>query len=178
MRLLLNKKRGFTLVEMTLIIGLILGLMLTLVVGITAYRKGMQKARCLMQADNYTKTVIGLDTAIPQDGWTNSHARNAEFIKRLQPFYGKIHYSKSHYLLCMRDDKTGKQNYFITILPNPMGEVWRDRWMSMYSNAYVVAGNDVTVVVRCVEFFGQRNNGLYHPEHSKLLKSKAQWPAK
>lgn len=51
------KRGGFTLIEITLVISLILGLIAVLVIGAQAYHKGTQKARCAMNVNTAQKAV-------------------------------------------------------------------------------------------------------------------------
>ena len=48
---------AFTLLEMALVVGLILGLIAITFVGSTAYRRGANKARCVMNQANVQKAV-------------------------------------------------------------------------------------------------------------------------
>lgn len=57
MKFLKHKKKGFTLIEITLVIALILGLIVVLAVSINAYRKGSQKSRCIMNTSTAQKAV-------------------------------------------------------------------------------------------------------------------------
>ena len=55
-----HQKKGFTLIEITLVISLILGLITILVLGTKAYKDGSDRARCIMSMTQLNKTMIGI----------------------------------------------------------------------------------------------------------------------
>jgi type II secretory pathway pseudopilin PulG len=58
MKLQNNKStRGFTLIEITLVIALILGLIAVLVISIAAYKAGSDRAKCIMTITSVQKAV-------------------------------------------------------------------------------------------------------------------------
>jgi len=49
--------KGFTLIEITLVLGLTLGLAAALIFGLSAFQKGSDRAKCLMNISNVQKAV-------------------------------------------------------------------------------------------------------------------------
>lgn len=54
-----HRKSGFTLIEISLVIALLLGLIAVAFVGIGSYRKGADKAKCKMQLAAVQKAIRG-----------------------------------------------------------------------------------------------------------------------
>ena len=56
-----EKKIGFTLLELTVVIAVLLGLIGILVVGVKAYLQGVEKASCLLNISNIAKEIKAQD---------------------------------------------------------------------------------------------------------------------
>jgi type II secretory pathway pseudopilin PulG len=52
-----SSRKGFTLIEITLVLGLTLGLAAALIFGLSAFQKGSDRAKCLMNISNVQKAV-------------------------------------------------------------------------------------------------------------------------
>lgn len=52
-----NKDAGLTLIEITLVIAVLLGLISVLFVGVSAYKEGSNRAKCIMNISNVQKAV-------------------------------------------------------------------------------------------------------------------------
>lgn len=59
MKVKLNKKgqAGLTLIEVTLVIAVLLGLISVLFIGVAAYKKGSDRAKCILQISSVQKAV-------------------------------------------------------------------------------------------------------------------------
>ncbi len=53
----LKKQAGLTLIEVTLVIAVLLGLISVLFIGVTAYREGSNRANCILNITNVQKAV-------------------------------------------------------------------------------------------------------------------------
>ena len=56
-----NKKTGFTLIELTIVISILLGLIGLLVIGVQAYLKSVERTSCLLNMSNIAKEIQGQD---------------------------------------------------------------------------------------------------------------------
>ncbi|MEC8826617.1 MAG: type II secretion system protein [Verrucomicrobiota bacterium] len=52
-----NKQAGLTLIEITLVIAVLLGLISVLFIGVSAYREGSNRAKCILNMSNVQKAV-------------------------------------------------------------------------------------------------------------------------
>lgn len=52
-----SSRKGFTLIEITLVLGLTLGLAAALIFGLAAFQRGSDRAKCLMNISNVQKAV-------------------------------------------------------------------------------------------------------------------------
>ena len=53
----LKKQAGLTLIEVTLVIAVLLGLISVLFIGVTAYREGSNRAKCILNITNVQKAA-------------------------------------------------------------------------------------------------------------------------
>jgi type II secretory pathway pseudopilin PulG len=53
----LKKQAGLTLIEVTLVIAVLLGLISVLFIGVSAYREGSNRAKCILNISNVQKAV-------------------------------------------------------------------------------------------------------------------------
>ncbi len=53
----IKKQAGLTLIEVTLVIAVLLGLISVLFIGVTAYREGSNRAKCILNITNVQKAV-------------------------------------------------------------------------------------------------------------------------
>ena len=66
-----KRQKGMTLIEITLVIAILLGLIAVLFIGISAYKKGADNAKCILQMATIQKLIIsygnlnGLSSAAP-----------------------------------------------------------------------------------------------------------------
>lgn len=79
-----HSKKGFTIVEMTLVLAIILGLAGLLFLGLTAYKNGSDKTQCVLQLATVQKSVRSaenLDTLAPETVLTATGATgNADLV--------------------------------------------------------------------------------------------------
>ena len=52
-----NKQAGLTLIEVTLVIAVLLGLISVLFIGVSAYKEGSNRAKCILNISNVQKAV-------------------------------------------------------------------------------------------------------------------------
>lgn len=52
-----KKVKGLTLIEITLVIAVLLGLISVLFIGVSAYREGSNRAKCILNISSYQKAV-------------------------------------------------------------------------------------------------------------------------
>ena len=52
-----NKQAGLTLIEITLVIAVLLGLISVLFIGVSAYKEGSNRAKCILNMSNVQKAV-------------------------------------------------------------------------------------------------------------------------
>ena len=53
----INKQAGLTLIEVTLVIAVLLGLISVLFIGVSAYKEGSNRAKCILNISNVQKAV-------------------------------------------------------------------------------------------------------------------------
>jgi len=68
MKLNNNKKQaGLTLIEMTLVIAVLLGLISVLFIGVTAYKEGSNRSKCILNIANVQKAVRSFQNLYEKD---------------------------------------------------------------------------------------------------------------
>lgn len=66
-----KKVKGLTLIEITLVIAVLLGLISVLFIGVSAYREGSNRAKCILNISSYQKAVRSYQNLYEASGTYN-----------------------------------------------------------------------------------------------------------
>lgn len=68
-----KKQAGLTLIEITLVIAVLLGLISVLFIGVSAYKEGSNRAKCILNISSYQKAVRSYQNLYEKDQATDTY---------------------------------------------------------------------------------------------------------